>query len=575
MSEPELNIRDKRPEDQCVDEMTLLLYAERQLDREAAQGVSLHTQTCTRCLTLLRALDRESRLLTRSMLEQDEPLPARLAEFQAQVKRNMQWIWGVIFGLAVLGVYALYTGYIEPWERQFEQAGFGGSNLLSLVVFQGAFWKGWQSMFSLVEVFAVVTMVGFGLFAFRRFLRRGSAMAVLFSGLGLMVAMAPAASATEFRKGDSVTVKKDEVIKGDLFVTGKHVRIEGEVDGDVYAFAEQVDVTGRINGDLIGFVQTERISGVIDGNLRTAANNVTITGTVERSVLTWNQVFNLDSGGKIGRSLTAGGQTLTVDGKVDGDFLSFSESTSISGFIGGSVKGRGKSLSIGSGAEIDGKTVFYGEQPPSVASDAKLGSSPEFTKAEHHAHERDAGYYVWRIIWTGAVILFGLVLAGVMPKFAKETVESGGQLGASFGLGVLVFFGVFIASLIGLRNDRRSPGWIVFADAVVCDVVCRGDGGWRHRGTVDHGPRRRVLAILSARGGWCDRGAHRHQRAVHRILGRPDRDYLGHGRHFAGDLSPAAADAGAQHSVHAVAAAEFAAAAAHHGGRHLVNVGGI
>ena len=558
-----------------MDEMTLLLYAERQLDREAAQGVSLHTQTCTRCLTLLRALDRESRLLTRSMLEQDEPLPARLAEFQAQVKRNMQWIWGVIFGLAVLGVYALYTGYIEPWERQFEQAGFGGSNLLSLVVFQGAFWKGWQSMFSLVEVFAVVTMVGFGLFAFRRFLRRGSAMAVLFSGLGLLVAMAPAASATEFRKGDSVTVKKDEVIKGDLFVTGKHVRIEGEVDGDVYAFAEQVDVTGHINGDLIGFVQTERISGVIDGNLRTAANNVTITGTVERSVLTWNQVFNLDSGGKIGRSLTAGGQTLTVDGKVDGDFLSFSESTSISGFIGGSVKGRGKSLSIGSGAEIDGKTVFYGEQPPSVASDAKLGSSPEFTKAEHHAHERDAGYYVWRIIWTGAVILFGLVLAGADAEICQGDGGVRRATGRVVRLGRAGVLWSVHRFLDCLRNDRRSLGWIVFADAVVCDVVCRGGGGWRHRGTVDHGPRRRVLAILSARGGWCDCGAHRYQRAVHRILGRPDRDYLGHGRHFAGDLSPAAADAGAQHSVHAVAAAEFAASAAHHGWRDLILVGGI
>jgi anti-sigma factor RsiW len=101
--------RDKDPNETHVDEMTLLLYVERQLDREAAQGVSLHTQTCTRCLTLLRALDRESRLLTRSMLEQDEPLPARLAEFHEKVKRNMQWIWGVVFGLAVLGVYALYT----------------------------------------------------------------------------------------------------------------------------------------------------------------------------------------------------------------------------------------------------------------------------------------------------------------------------------------------------------------------------------------------------------------------------------------------------------------------------------
>lgn len=447
MSEAEMNEKN-RANDAHPDEMALLLYVERQLDREAAQGVSVHTQTCTRCLTLLRALDRESRLLTRSMLEQDEPLPARLAEFHAQVKRNMQWIWGVIFGLAVLGVYALYTGYIEPWQLQLEQAGFGSGNLLSLVVFQGAFWKGWQSMFSLFEVLAVMTMAGFGLFAFRRYLRRGSAMAVLFASLSLLLVVSTPASATEFRKGDTVTIKKGDVIHGDLFVTGEHVRIEGEVDGDVYAFASQLDVSGHINGDLIGFVQTERISGVVDGNLRTASNNVTITGSIERSVLTWNQTFNLDSSGKIGRSLTAGGQTLTVDGKVGRDFLCFSESTIISGLIGGSVRGRGKDLSILSGAEIDGKTVFEGQKEPSVSADAKLASPPEFTKIQHKTRERGGVYYVWRVIWTGAFVLFGLVLAGLMPKFAMETVDSAGHLGASFGLGVLVFFGVFIASII-------------------------------------------------------------------------------------------------------------------------------
>src|SRR5262249_22180366 len=272
----ELEMKLEQPDDPCLDEMTLLLYAERQLDREAAQRVSLHTQTCTRCLTLLRALDRESRLLTRSMLEQDEPLPARLAEFHARVKRNMQWIWGVVFGLAVLGVYAFYSTYIEPWEHQFEQAGFGGSSVLSMVMFQGAFWKGWQSMFTFVEVLAVMVMAGFGLFAFRRYLRRGSAMAVVFSSLGLLLATGTPATATEFRKGDTITIKKDEVIKGDLFVTGEHVRIEGQVDGDVYAFAQQLDVTGHINGDLIGFVQSERISGAIDGNIRTMTNNLTI-----------------------------------------------------------------------------------------------------------------------------------------------------------------------------------------------------------------------------------------------------------------------------------------------------------
>jgi cytoskeletal protein CcmA (bactofilin family) len=447
VNEPDMK-SGKQPNETHVDEMTLLLYVERQLDREAAQGVSLHTQTCTRCLTLLRALDRESRLLTRSMLEQDEPLPARLAEFQEKVKRNMQWIWGVVFGLAVLGVYALYTEYIVPWEGQFEQAGFGSTNLLNLVVFQGAFWKGWQSMFSLFEVLALMSLAGFGLFAFRRYLRRSSALAVLFTGFGVLMAVATPASATEFRKSDTVNVKKGEVIKGDLFATGEHVRIDGEVDGDVYAFAHQVDVTGHINGDLICFAQAVRVSGSIDGNLRTGANNVTITGSVERNVTSWSETLNLDSNGKIGRSLTGGGETLTLDGKIGRDFLGFADSTSISGFIGGSVREQGKSLSIASGAEIDGKTSFKGQKEPSVASDAKLGSPLEFTKMEHKREERTGGYYLWRIIWTGTFILFGLVLASLMPKFALETVDSAGHIGASFGLGVLVFFGVAIASII-------------------------------------------------------------------------------------------------------------------------------
>src|SRR5882757_5744881 len=95
--------------DEHLDEMTLLLYVEGQLDRKRAQEVSAHTQDCATCRTLLRALERESRLLTRAMLEEDEPLPARLAQFQERARRSMQWIWGLVFGLAATGVYALYT----------------------------------------------------------------------------------------------------------------------------------------------------------------------------------------------------------------------------------------------------------------------------------------------------------------------------------------------------------------------------------------------------------------------------------------------------------------------------------
>src|SRR5882757_5741768 len=80
-----------------LDEMTCMLYLERQLERTRALEVSAHAQDCATCRTLLRAMERESRLLTRAMLEEDEPLPSRLAQFQERARKSMQWIWGLAF----------------------------------------------------------------------------------------------------------------------------------------------------------------------------------------------------------------------------------------------------------------------------------------------------------------------------------------------------------------------------------------------------------------------------------------------------------------------------------------------
>src|SRR3981189_1750659 len=184
-----------------VDEMTGMLYVEGQLERSRAQQVSTHAQDCETCRTLLRALERESRLLTRAMLEEDEPLPSRLAQFQEGARKSMQWICGLVFGLAATGVYALYTGYVLPWEQQLEQAGFGGSNLLGLLMFQGAFWKGWQSMITLLEVLAMLTLAGIGVAVFRRRLRRGAALALMFAGFCAVLALPAAGLGPEARQG--------------------------------------------------------------------------------------------------------------------------------------------------------------------------------------------------------------------------------------------------------------------------------------------------------------------------------------------------------------------------------------
>jgi cytoskeletal protein CcmA (bactofilin family) len=511
---------------QHLDEMVLLLYIERQLDRAKAAEVSAHTQECAACRTLLRAMERESRLLTRAMLEEDEVLPARLAQFQERAKRSLQWIWGVVFGLAATGVYALYDGYIVPWEQQLQQAGFGSTSLLNLLIFQGVFWKGWQSVITLVEVVAMLTVGGFALAFFRKRLRRGStALAVVLTGFcaAMSALLMPAtASAQDMRKGDSVEIRSDETVKGDVFIFAHRARVDGKVDGDVYLFSQDASVGGHVSGDVIAFAQILRVGGTVDGNVRSFTNTISLTGNVSRNVLTFDDIINLDSSSKIGGSLTAFAHSLNMDGGIGRNVLLFAQQATVSGSVDGAIDARGDNLRINGSAKVGGPVRFEGKYPPDVASDAKLASPPVFKKMEHKSEYRDGSYFVWQVIWIAAYVLFGLVLFQVMPAFSKEAVDSVEHYGASFGLGVLVFFGVPIAAIIacitvvglfiGLATLFAWYGALYYAETIVGALI----GQWLLGRTRETWPLigRMVVGVVIVRlatmvphaGGWVKLG---------------------------------------------------------------------
>lgn len=432
---------------QHLDEMTCLMYLERQLERARALEVSAHTQECSQCRTLLRALERESRLLTRALFEEDEPLPARISQFQERARKSMQWVWGLVVGLAATGVYALYTGYVAPWQQQLEQAGFGGTNLLGLLIFQGAFWKGWQSMVTLLEVLALVTLAGFATLVVRR-RRRGYMVAMLVATLLGSGALAGTASATEFRKGQPTEIiRSDEVIHGDLYITAERARVEGTVEGDLFVFAQSAEISGHVKGDLILFVQTSRVSGQVDGNIRAFINSLTLTGTVEKNLLIFAETLDLDRAGKVGRSLTGFMTSASLDGEIGTDVLAFDHYMNIDGKIAGSVDARGDSLTVGSQSEIGGHVKFEGNKPVEVSPQAKLAYPVEFKKREHQT-ENTASHYLWQVIWAAAFVLFGLVVFLLLPDFSRQSVANTERYGASFGLGVLVGFGMPIAAFL-------------------------------------------------------------------------------------------------------------------------------
>lgn len=431
-----------------VDEIACLLYLDGQLERVRAAELSAHVEQCAGCQRLLRALEHESRLLTRALVEEDELIPARLLDVSGRTSGSLRWAWLTSFGLAAAGVYALWTGYVEPWQQQLEQAGFSGTNLLNLLLFQGAFWKGWQSMISFIELTALVVVGGIGLGLLRRRFRRWTALAMVVTGLLAALSMPSPASAAEYRKANTVVVQKDEVVKNDLIFMGGLGRIDGTVDGDVITFGDTLTVDGHVTGDVISFGRHVRINGQVDGNVRAFTNMMTISGTVNKNVMSFTESIDLDEHAKVGGSVTLFAEAAALEGKIGRDVLAYFDRLSLSGPVGGGLKFRGKHLTIGPSAEIAGRAVFeqVGHGQPDVSPQAKLSSPLEVKRITRRPDYSCPSFYIWKLIWTATAFVFGLVMIFLMPKYSEETVTSAGRYGASFGLGALVLFGVPILS---------------------------------------------------------------------------------------------------------------------------------
>lgn len=433
-----------------ADEMACLLYLDGQLDRVRAAELSAHAEQCADCRRLLRALERESRLLTRALAEEDEPIPARLLDVSGRTSGSLRWAWLTSFGLAATGVYALWTGYIEPWQQQLEQAGFNGTNLLNLLLFQGAFWKGWQSMISFIELTALVVVGGIGLGLLRRRFRRWTALAMVVTSLLAALSMPSPASAAEYRKADSVVVQKDEIVKNDLIFVGGLGRIDGTVDGDVVSFGDTLTVNGHVTGDVISFGRHVRINGQVDGNVRAFTNMMTISGTVNKNITNFTESIDLDERAKVGGSVTLFAEAAAFEGKIGRDVLAYFDRLSLSGPVGGGLKLRGKHLTIGPSAEIAGRAVFeqVGRGQPDVSPRAKLSTPLEVKRITRRPDYARASFYIWKLIWTATAFVFGLVMIFLMPKYSEETLASAGRYGASFGLGVLVLIGMPILAVL-------------------------------------------------------------------------------------------------------------------------------
>src|SRR5215469_1596336 len=343
------------------DEMTALLYLEGQLDAAHAQSVAAHAETCAECRALLQALDSEGAWLREALTNDDESIPASVVALPSESR--FPWGWLVALGFGAAGAYTLWTAVVEPWRAQAAQAGFTQGNILTMLFFSSAFWKGWDAMRSLMESSAVAILGIAVMWLLRKRLRKTS-VGVMVAACGLMGALAfpPAAMATEIVHGKpNYSLAAGQELNSDLIVAGDRVEINGTVNGDLIVFSQHLLVNGHVKGDVLAFSGNTDVSGTVDGNVRAWSQRLSISGTVTRNVMSFTGATEVLDRGDVEGSLTSmSGDVVDIEGKVMRDLLVYSGHLEINGLAGRDIRCRGQNLSVGSKGEVRGRIKYMG-----------------------------------------------------------------------------------------------------------------------------------------------------------------------------------------------------------------------
>jgi cytoskeletal protein CcmA (bactofilin family) len=430
------------------DENTCLQYLEGLLERPKARELSAHTDHCAECRELMHALERETRLLSNALREQEEAVPARL--LAGPVRDKTPWAWVVSFGMAAAGIYWVWTSFIEPAMAQATEAGFGGTDLMTMLFFHGAFWKGWESMWSTIQGVALISLMVIGFFLVRRSLRKFNTIAMVMTALVVALGMPAGASAAEVHRHEThYLLPADAVVKNDLIVFGDSIQIDGTVDGDVIAVGRNVTINGHVTGDVLSCGSVLQIYGTVDGNVRAFDQQLTLHGKIGKNLTGFSGTLLADSQSQIGWGMTLFAGDATLDGHIQRDILGYFGHLDLNGFVGGNTDmTASESFTIGTNAQTMGKIEYKGPVQPVVSSSARL-ASPVDTTIEIHRADVFAGMNWWhKLLYWGAAFVFGMVLLLIAPEFFSDAVHSADRFGISLGVGALVFIATPILAVL-------------------------------------------------------------------------------------------------------------------------------
>ncbi len=262
----------------------------------------------------------------------------------------------------------------------------------------------------------------------------------------LFILSSSSVSAAVYRNGNRIDIPKGQDVKESLYISGKSINIDANVDGDIFCAAQTVRITGRVNGDVICGAQSIVVTGEINGNLRAGAQSIDLEGIINRNANLFGQNIEISSGSAIMGEANIWSQDVDVRGVVTKKLDGGAQIMTILGKVG-EVDVHVEELSVGPEAVVQNNLTYTSLNKAKLSANSLVGgqilqrqppASPEKTQSQNRRPTRS-------VLGIGRIIslIVQLILATLIVAFFAKPMNSASavmykKILPTLGIGLLI-----------------------------------------------------------------------------------------------------------------------------------------
>lgn len=265
----------------------------------------------------------------------------------------------------------------------------------------------------------------------------------------VMFATTPKVSAFEVRRDKNL--EANEVVEGDLCITGDSVQVKGKVTGNLFVAGNTVEITGDVSKNIFAAGNVVFVSGTVGRSVYLAGNTVDIAGSIERDVFVGASQATIN--GLVKESVLAGAGMLVIKNEVKENLYAGAGQVTVLSTIGGDAF-------VGTGTTNLTKDHVKGSL--NLQLEDKQKKLDEWKKDRELSKKALAGLTAFgvffAVMWFVGKYIVSLLVWKFNPAFSEAmSTEIVMNFWRNLGIGALVIFAFPIAVLFLLATLVGIP----------------------------------------------------------------------------------------------------------------------